>query len=178
MLISGFGMVEDIATCITMDAKTSGNLLVLVGETTSAMGGSHLLMIDPEANCDNSLPRVSLTDGPKNARVVFEAIQQGLVTSAHDCSEGGVLVAAAEMAFGGGIGVELSLQEESLCFAETPSRYLLEVNISKVEQLKLLLGETPCEVIGTFNDTNMLTLGDASWKLEDLMQSWMTGMVI
>ena len=178
MLISGFGMVEDIATCITMDAKSSENLLVLVGETCSAMGGSHVLMIDPEAQCDNTLPTVSLIDGPKNAQLVFKAIQQGLVTSAHDCSEGGILVAAAEMAFGGGIGLELSIPSDSLCFAESPSRYLLEVEPCNVKQLIQLLSETTCEVIGTFNNTNTLTLGSASWKLEDLMQGWMNGMVI
>ncbi|MBT5136412.1 MAG: phosphoribosylformylglycinamidine synthase, partial [Phycisphaerae bacterium] len=178
MLISGFGMVEDIATCITMDAKSSENLLVLVGETCSAMGGSHVLMIDPEAQCDNTLPTVSLIDGPKNAQLVFKAIQQGLVTSAHDCSEGGILVAAAEMAFGGGIGLELSIPSDSLCFAESPSRYLLEVEPCNVKQLMQLLSETTCEVIGTFNNTNTLTLGSASWKLEDLMQGWMNGMVI
>ena len=178
MLISGFGMVDDIATCVTMDAKAPGNALVLVGETTSAMGGSHVLMIDSEASCNNSLPTVSLTEGPRNAQIVHEAIQHGLVTSAHDCSEGGILVAAAEMAFGGGLGLELSLPDESLCFSETPSRYLLEVKPEALEQLQKLLGETPNEIIGTFNGSNTVILGNASWTLEDLRKSWATGMVI
>ncbi|MBC8308890.1 MAG: hypothetical protein H8E83_00070, partial [Planctomycetes bacterium] len=37
---------------------------------------------------------------------------------------------------------------------------------------------TPCEVIGTFNETNMMTLGDASWNIDDLFQTWAKGMVI
>ena len=135
-------------------------------------------MIDPEASCNNSLPTVSLTEGPRNAQIVHEAIQHGLVTSAHDCSEGGILVAAAEMAFGGGLGLELSLPDESLCFSETPSRYLLEVKPEALEQLQKLLGETPNEIIGTFNGSNTVILGNASWTLEDLRTSWATGMVI
>ncbi len=178
MLISGFGMVEDIATCITMDAKTSGNLLVLIGETKRAMGGSHVLLVDSNAKCDNELPWVSLTDGPRNAQNVFKVIKQGLITSAHDCSEGGILVAAAEMAFGGELGLDLQLQDESLCFSETPSRYLLEVHPDKLEQIQQHFADIPCEVIGTFNDSDKMTLGSASWLLEDLCSGWMTGMVI
>jgi len=178
LLISGFGMVEDIATCLTMDAKAPGNILVLVGETKPQMGGSHLLMIDPEADCDNSLPTVSLTGGPANARLVHQAILQGLVISAHDCSEGGLLLAAAEMAFGGGFGVELQLEDEALCFSETPSRYILEVQKDKLDQLQQLLGDIHHEVIGTFNETNNVTLGESSWTIEDLRQAWAEGMVI
>ena len=50
-------MVDDITTCVTMDAKKPGSVLVLVGETKSEMGGSHLLMVDPNANCDNGIAR-------------------------------------------------------------------------------------------------------------------------
>ncbi len=177
LLISGFGIVDDVTTCLTMDAKTTGNKLVLVGETKSQMGGSHLLLIDPDAKCDNTLPTVSLTDGPKNASQVHKAIQGGLVVSAHDCSEGGSLLAAAEMAMGGGLGLELAL-DESLCFSETPSRYLLEVQPEKLEALQELLGETHSEVIGTFNDSHLVEFGNASWHIEVLFKCWSEGMVI
>lgn len=178
MLISGFGMVEDIANCVTMDAKTPENLLVLIGETKTAMGGSHVLLVDPDASCDNELPTVSLVDGPRNAKRVFEAIMAGLVTSAHDCSEGGILVAAAEMAFGGELGLDLKLEDESLCFSETPSRYLLEIHPDNLAQVQQHFDGIPCEVIGTFTESDKLTFGNASWLLEDLCNVWMTGMVM
>jgi len=178
MLISGFGMVDDISKCLTMDAKASGNVLVLVGETKPHMGGSHVLLIDKNAKCNTQLPTVSLIDGPRNAILVHEVIQAGLVTSAHDCSEGGVLLAAAEMAFGGELGLELQLQDESLCFSETPSRYVLEVRPEHVEKLQQHLHVAACEVIGTFNDSGIVSLGNASWKTEDLCHCWMHGMVL
>ena len=178
MLISGFGMVDDISLCLTMDAKASGNVLILVGETKPQMGGSHVLLIDPTAKCNNELPSVSLTDGPRNAKLVYEAIQSGLVTSAHDCSEGGVLLAAVEMAFGGNLGLELHLEDESLCFSETPSRYLLEICPENVEKLQQHFEGVPCQVVGTWNDSGNVTLGSASWKTEDLSDCWMHGMVM
>ena len=178
MLISGFGMVDSIDTCVTMDAKASGNKLVLVGETKQQMGGSHLLMIDPDANCDNELSSTSLTDGPRNAKFVHSAIKSGLVVSAHDCSEGGILVAAAEMAFGGNLGLDLQLKNELLCFSETASRYLLEVTPENIEQLQKHFDGVPIEVVGAFNDGKALHLGDATWNIDELMQCWLTGMVI
>lgn len=178
LLISGFGMVDDITTCVTMDAKKPGSVLVLVGETKSEMGGSHLLMVDPNANCDNALPEVSLIDGPHNAKAVHAAIQACVIESAHDCSEGGILVAATEMAFGGSIGLDLQSAQESLCFSETPSRYLLEVDPDNLDTLAAVLGETTHEVIGVFNDSNKVTFGDASWLLDDLREAWLSGIVI
>jgi phosphoribosylformylglycinamidine synthase len=109
---------------------------------------------------------------------VFEAIQKGLVESAHDCSEGGILVAAAEMAFGGGLGLKLQLEDESLCFSETPSRYLLEVHPENLDTLQQHFELVPCKVVGVFNDTNKVTLGDSSWDIEDLFRCWSEGMVI
>jgi len=178
MLISGFGMVDDISKCLTMDAKAAGNILILVGETKPQMGGSHVLLIDKDANCNTGLPSVSLIDGPRNAKLVHEVIQAGLVTSAHDCSEGGVLLAAAEMAFGGGLGLDLQLENESLCFSETPSRYLLEVHPDKLDQIQQHFVDIPCEIIGTFNESANVTLGTATWNIRDLFQVWMHGMVI
>ena len=178
MLISGFGMVEDIETCITMDAKSAGNVLVLIGKTNPQMGGSHLLMIDPEANCDNELPAALLMDGPRNAKFVHLAIQSGLVVSAHDCSEGGILVAAVEMAFGGNLGIDLQLEDETLCFSETSSRYVLEVHPDNLEKLHQHFDGVPFEVIGSFNEGKTVTMGTATWNIDDLMQCWMTGMVL
>ena len=178
MLISGFGMIENISQCVTMDAKSAGNMLVLVGETKEQMGGSHLLMIDQDAKCDNALPEVSLLNGPLYAKAVHRAIKNNYVTSAHDCSEGGLMVAAAEMAFGGGLGLSLFIEENELCFSETPSRYLLEVESEKLVQLQQELGDVPNEVIGEFNHSTNITVGEASWNINKLRTCWAEGMAI
>jgi phosphoribosylformylglycinamidine synthase len=182
LLISGFGIVEDVSTCVTMDAKSKGNVLVLVGTTTNEMGGSHLLMLEPESACNHTLPEVSLKDGPTVAKTIHTAIRSGHVQSAHDCSEGGVLVAAAEMMFGGSLGLMLHVETDmdlaSWCFAESPSRYLLEVRQEDLNALRLLLGDTQHAIIGTFDASQTLTLGDHSWAIEELEQAWSKGMVI
>ncbi|NJL32402.1 MAG: phosphoribosylformylglycinamidine synthase, partial [Phycisphaerales bacterium] len=136
LLITGLGMVPDVRKCRSMDAKQAGNLLIIVGTTQSNMGGSHYLQLTGDASLNQRIPQLDLQRGPATAQVVAQLIQAGLVQSAHDCSEGGLLVAAAEMAFAGNLGldidldglpIERELDDTTACFAESPSRYLLEV---------------------------------------------------
>jgi phosphoribosylformylglycinamidine synthase len=147
LLISGMGIVPDVDRAITMDAKSAGNALVLVGPT-------------------NAQP-LDLAQGPGVAKAVHRLMQSGIVASAHDCSDGGILVAAAEMCIGGELGLELSAVEDG--FAQTSSRYLLEVTGDPSA-----LGDVPWSIIGTFNDTGRLTIqnGALDVTVEALSAAW------
>ena len=171
LLITALGMVDDITRARTMDAKTAGNALLLVGTTTPHLGGSHLAAcgLAHTVNADLQIPRVDLAAGPRNAAAVAALIADGLIASAHDCSEGGLLPAAAEMAFAGRVGLDLDLSElaaefagdlATLCFAETPSRYLLEIVSEQLDAVMQSLREAdvPFTRIGTFAEHADLTL--------------------
>ena len=190
MLISALGIVEDVARCVTMDAKRPGNTLFVVGTTAGQMGGSHYTMLGlaPDA-APGPIPKADLDTGPRNAKAVASLIQQGLVASAHDCSEGGLLVAAAEMAFAGRVGLDLDLASQpcDAClldpqlFAETPSRYLLEVAPGHIDALVKTLTElgVPFGQVGLFQDHDRLTCRTPAAgqvldaKLDDLRNAWL-----
>ena len=183
LLISGLGVVSDVRRCVSMDAKAPGNALVLVGLTHGRMGGSHARQVGVRAG-DDTLPQVDLKAGPTTARAVASAIRDGLVRSAHDCSEGGMLVAAAEMAFAGGMGVQIDLHAMRTegapdtwqrAFAEDPSRYLLEVEPSRLTELQRRLGSLPHAVIGRFDDGASLTVAGESVPLAELRACWSSG---
>jgi phosphoribosylformylglycinamidine synthase len=183
LLISGLGMVPDVSRCVTMDAKAAGHLLVIVGMTHGRMGGSHARQVGVIDGPDD-LPQVDLKAGPAAARAVAGAIRAGLVRSAHDCSEGGVLVAAAEMAFAGGIGLRLDLHAMPTtgtmdawqrAFAEDPSRYLIEVAPSRLAELQRSLGSLPHAVIGRFEDSGHLAVAGETLALDDLRTDWNSG---
>ncbi len=190
LLITALAMVNDANGCTTMDAKEPGNLLLLVGATGSALGGSHYLALSGDDSRDSRVPQVDLKQGPANAAAVAQLIAAGLVRSAHDCSEGGLLPAAAEMAFAGGVGLELNLDgaatlrtldETTLCFAETPSRYLLEIapgNLGKVAD-RLRQQQIPFGELGAFASHQRLTVRSAraglllDEALADLRAAWL-----
>lgn len=196
LLISGIGIVPDVRACTTSDAKEPGNAVILVGGTGPEMGGSlyqqvvglDSARIDAAAHGNGpnrgvppslSVPRTHLKLGPTAARMVHQLMQMGLVRSAHDCSEGGVLVALAEMLIGGstpartiGAAVDLSavpgaeggaiLGRTVAAFAETPSRYLLEVRHADAPAVKAALAAAgiPRAVIAVLNDTGELDVSE------------------
>ena len=171
LLISGIGIVPDVMRCVTMDAKTPGTSLVLVGApTTGALGGSHYEMLFGAPENRGGLPAVDPALGARTARFVADLIVAGHVRAAHDCSDGGLLVAAAEMAMAGRLGLDLALNGLD-CFSEEPSRYLLEI----VPDALAHLGDVPHTVIGTFNDTARLTLADdpLDIPIDDLLAAWL-----
>jgi phosphoribosylformylglycinamidine synthase len=184
LLISGIGVVDDVERCVTMDAKRPGNALVIVGRTHGRMGGSHRLMVGTMHDADTRLPQVDLHDGPATARAVAACIADGLVASAHDCSEGGMLVAASEMAFGGGLGLRIdlhampcmgTLSAHARAFAEDPGRYLLEVADADLARVRTMLGSLPHAVIGRFDDTGNLSVAGESVPVADLAAAWNVG---
>ena len=186
LLISGMGIVEDSEQVVTMDLKSKGNLLLLVGFTRHFLGGSHYAAL--AGLVQGELPVVDLVEGPRNARAVASVIREGLVRSAHDVSEGGLLVAIAEMAFAGNLGVQVDLNQVPVdddvdqverAFAETASRYLLEVTPKELSKVQKLLGDTPSGVVGKIKDSGKLELVNGidpcSCSLDVLRDAWANG---
>ncbi len=116
------------------------------------------------------MPDVDCVLGARLARSVADLITAGRVRAAHDCSDGGLLVAAAEMAMAGRLGLDLD-PNGLPCFSEEPSRYLLEIASDAIVHL----GDVPHTVIGTFNDTARLTLADdpLDISIDDLLAAWL-----
>jgi phosphoribosylformylglycinamidine synthase len=135
LLISALAPVPDVRKSVTMDFKGPGNALFLIGRTNDELGGSlyHKILGRSGGEVPKANPPCAL-DGFK---AVHAAILKGLVLSAHDLSEGGLAVAAAEMGFSGEFGARIDLDEvardpriysnETLLFSESPSRILVEV---------------------------------------------------
>ena len=169
LLITALGIVDDVKQCATMDAKSPGDALLIVGRTDSTLGGSHYRMITGDDTRNSHIPRTDLALGPRTAQTIAPLVADGHASAAHDCSDGGLLVAAAEMAFAGRLGLDLDLaalptdrelDAITACFAETPSRYLLAVSPDRLDPVINALRDAalPFAQIGTFADHDRLTL--------------------
>jgi phosphoribosylformylglycinamidine synthase len=144
LLISAFGVIDDVAQTVDMSLKAAGNLLYQVGATHDELAGSHYALQLERATFEARFPRtvlpgVDIARARGTMRALGAAIRAGLVCSCHDLSEGGLAVAAAEMALAGQLGLSLDLaatphdlpidQETApiLLFSESASRFLVEV---------------------------------------------------
>ncbi|PIQ82153.1 MAG: phosphoribosylformylglycinamidine synthase subunit PurL [Candidatus Omnitrophica bacterium CG11_big_fil_rev_8_21_14_0_20_64_10] len=156
LLISAMGQMERVDRAVTMDLKSPGNGLYAVGWTRPEWGGSSWWA---EENLTGlSVPRVDFSEGPKIVRALAGALADGLAAACHDCSEGGIGVAAAEMAFAGGLGLALELkkvpmpapirQEAGILFSESATRFLVEVPAEKAAAFERAMAGLPAARIG------------------------------
>ena len=161
LLITTIGIVNDIRKSLTMDLKSAGNLLYIVGETYNELGGSEYYRLHNFLG--KNVPKVHLTNSKKIMIKATQAIKSGLVKSCHDVSEGGIGVATAEMAFTGNLGLELYLdqipqknisRDDTLLFSESNSRFLMEVPQKKKNEFEEFMNNVSCNLIGyiTNND--------------------------
>jgi phosphoribosylformylglycinamidine synthase II len=156
LLVSLMGIVPDVRASVTTDFKAPGDSLYVLGETRGELGCTRFQRAVRERagkNAGRPLGRAPAADKSRPAgrapavhparamesyRRLHRAIQGGLVRSCHDLSDGGLWVAIAESALGGGFGarVELDLlpvsadcgrEPERFAFSETPSRFLVSV---------------------------------------------------
>jgi phosphoribosylformylglycinamidine synthase len=190
LLISGLGVVEDARRVISMEAKRPGDFLYIVGWTRKELGGSayyDLLKVQ-----GGEVPRVDFEKAPRQLRTLADAIRCGWVRAAHDCSEGGVAVAAAEMAFSGGLGLTLDLRslplegdreekwrEDEALFSESASRLLVEVPPEHRKDFEEVLAGFPVGCLGMFDATDIFRVIGFDGRpilevgLDTLRQAWM-----
>jgi len=126
-VIGGVGLIADAAKAVDLALKRDGNALILVGETKGHLGAS-LYLREIEGREDGAPPPVDLAAEFAHGVFVGSEIDAGHVAACHDVSDGGLLVAVAEMAMAGGNGVALSgLPGGSAgLFGEDQARYLIE----------------------------------------------------
>ncbi len=138
-----------------MDLKQIDSLFYILGETKEEIGGSHYLLTMKKSG--GKVPKVNPEPSKKLMKRVHKAIKRGLLLSCHDCSEGGIGVSAAEMAFSGNIGLKLNLRKvpykgrkrnDFLLFSESNSRFLVEVKRKNQEKFERLFFGLPFSLFG------------------------------
>ena len=169
LLISAMGVMPDVTKAVSMDAKAAGNMVFVVGLTKNELGGSHYY--DVHGELGRNVPEVDAELGLNVFGALSNATAAGLARSCHDCSEGGIAVAAAEMAFAGGLGMRLDLanvpctddaqDDATLLFSESNSRFIVEVEPDKAEALESALADVPHAQVGSVTD-------DATFKVTGL----------
>ena len=168
LLISAIAIMEDVTKAISMDAKKANNLVYIVGDTKDEMGGSHYSDIHNFES--DHIPKVDAQHGKKLMKALSRATSAGLVASCHDCSEGGIGVAAAEMAFAGGLGMKLDLKNvpssdnldrnDKLLFSESNSRFIVEVAPEHKNKFETILYRNSFGLIGkVISDTKFEVTG-------------------
>ncbi len=171
LLISAMGQVADVSHCVTMDLKTAGNAVYLIGDTFNELGGSHYSKVHGLSG--GHVPQVRFDRAVATFRAMHAAIQSRTVRACHDLSEGGLAAAAAEMAFAGALGMQLDLSpvvEQTASptyalFSESNTRFLVEVPADATDAFEAHFGDVPCRRLGTVLSNESLQISAGEQKL-------------
>jgi len=141
--IGGVGILKDITKHVGNAFKNEGETVVLIGETTGHIGAS-LALRELFGREDGPPPAVDLAAEKKNGDFVRGLIENNVITACHDLSDGGLIVAIAEMTLRHGIGAKITLPVDmkqpakvfSYMCGEDQARYLISLPNDKLADIE------------------------------------------
>jgi phosphoribosylformylglycinamidine synthase len=164
--IGGVGLVPDVSHLADIALKRDGDLLIVVGLERGWLGQSLYQGMAAGKN-EGAPPPVDLADELKAGRLVRSLIREAKVSAVHDCSDGGLLVAIAEMALAGNMGADLypyegRLPAHAAWFGEDQGRYVLSVSPDMAEEVieRARLLALPARVVGKAGGDSIIIRGD------------------
>ena len=186
LLYTVLGDHQDVRKAVSSDFKDKGDTIYLLGETHQELGASELtFMLSEETGggIGNDVPQIDTTRNLALYRALTETMSNGLVRSAHDCSDGGLAVAIAECCFGcdGGTTINLdgidNVDTWAALFGESLGRIVVTVQQDDVPNFEKAMAGHCVVNIGQVGNKKTLEFtkgGDAvlTAKLSDLLKSW------
>ena len=169
--IGGVGLLRDVKRMATIAFKTEGETIILIGETRGHLGQS-LYLREVEGREEGPPPPVDLAAEKRNGDFVRSLIEAGRADTVHDVSDGGLLVAIAEMTMGNGIGARLSLTDDGIAslFGEDQARYVLTVSEKRAATIasEARSAGVLARVIGTTGGADLVLPGSDSVAVAQL----------
>jgi len=186
-IVGMVGLLEEIGHATTQWFKRDGEVVVLLGETREELGGTEYLKVVHNRE-EGRPPRLDLARERAVQQACLAAIRAGIVSSAHDCSDGGLAVALAESCItapGARLGATLEIpgdmRPDALLFGESASRIVVSVPPDQVERLRVIAREhgVAWAVLGAVGGDHLVLRGqrfNLHLSVEALHWTWSTGL--
>jgi phosphoribosylformylglycinamidine synthase subunit PurL len=183
-VIGMVGVINDYGKRLGAGLRAEGDFVLLIGSSHNDLGGSEYLKVE-HGHVAGRPPALDLTREKAVNRLMLSAAQSGYLRSAHDCADGGMLVALAECCLLGGIGVrcpairpEPPLRLDAAFFGESPSRYIVSVPSRAMPEMQSLARRHNVELslLGLAGGEHLEFEGQLRLSLAELREAW-EGMV-
>ncbi len=187
ILYSMSAKVPDIRKTVTSNFKQAGDLVYQLGKTYNELGASEFYNLFNELGAN--VPKVRKEDAKRLYLKVMEANAEGLITSSHDLSDGGLAVTVVESAFGGDLGVSLQLETlkgndldlNVILFSESHSRFVVSIPPEHQFEFEQVLGDDATLLGKVTNEKNVVfDFGGervVNLPVEVLEEAWSGGLV-
>jgi len=176
-VIGMVGLIKKLENITTAEFKNDGDLIYLLGEDYEEIGGSEFLKVIHNQVAGN-IPKLDLQTEKDLQKLVLSLIENGLIKSAHDVSDGGILVAVAECCIinqekpiGATVNIPVKTRKDFSFFSESQSRIIVSVDKSKKESFETLTSKffTPYNYIGETGAKNLKVNEEINFSLDQLM---------
>jgi len=183
-VIGMVGLIEDYGRRLQAGFRNEGDFVLLIGSSHNDLGGSEYLKL-VHGLVGGRPPALDLTRERAVMKLVLAAAQSGLLRSAHDCSDGGMLVALAECCLLGGIGVrcpalqpEAPLRLDAAFFGESPGRFIVSAASRAMPELQTLARRHHVEIslLGMAGGQVLEFEGQLRLPLAEMRQAWEGGL--
>jgi phosphoribosylformylglycinamidine synthase len=167
LLFTVSSVIEDVGRCVTMDAKIPGDPVYVLGETKNELGGGEYYQMMGEVGL-----RVPEVDANKLWPLyvsLHKAIQQGLVSSAHAVTRGGLGVHLAMVAMGGELGMEIHLGDipssgeliaSQILFSESAGRFVVTIDPAKQKAFEKIFDGLKIRQAGIVTESPLFRIRD------------------
>jgi phosphoribosylformylglycinamidine synthase len=163
LLFTAVGKIDDIRITRPFYFSKQGSLIYLLGKTGSELGASEYYSINKIEG--GLVPVVKPDEALSLYKNIHEALKKNLILSAHDLSDGGLIVALAEACFSGNLGCNIdlnlmgkNLSDEEKLFSESPSRILVSIDRNKEDEFLKLFDKNHNCLLGEVTDNNTLVI--------------------
>ncbi len=169
--IGGVGILKDVEKRVGAGFTNAGLDILLIGETKGHLGQS-LYQREILKREEGAPPPVNLAAEKHNGDFVRGLIESGKISACHDVSDGGLLVALAEMCMACDIGATITQTGDvSFWFGEDQARYVLATNDAKTIESAAKIAAIPCIILGTTGGENLDIKGQFSVSVADLRRT-------
>ena len=179
-IVSCLGKLVNVEKAITMSFKTSNSNIIMVGSRKDELGGSLYYSLYNEIGANVPTPELDEVKNQINA--ITDSIDNNLLQSCHDISDGGIAVALSEMTFENNIGCIVTipgdLTLEKLLFSETGG-FLVEIADSKIESFKNIFKNHNVQIyqIGKTSEVNDIIINDKiHLNIKEAKDLWLNGL--
>jgi len=174
-MLLGCGIIDDITKAVTADFKQIGSCIFVIGKTKDEMGAS--LLFRKFGGEEGDVPGVDIPALKRNMANLLKAMDKRLVRSCHDCSDGGIAVAVAEMCISGQMGaqIDLSAMDGSLpvkLYSESNSRWIAEVDGKDVTEFMEIMGDDATLIGITKGDELVIKDNGTRIPVAEMRKAW------
>ena len=186
LLISSIGVMDDVKKAVTMDPKTTGDLVYIIGETADELGGSEYYDYRKKGTVGSNIPQVDAKKALELYRTYHKAVGKELLASSISLVFGGIAVGLAKKAISAQLGLEIDiskiptdgeLQTDHLLYSETQSRFIVTIDPKNKEAFEKHFANHDFAEIGHIIDGPSLIIKNgeetiSNSSLKDLEESY------